>query len=425
MPGSGQGAVTPLLRSLAGIPLCVAVAIVMAGQMALGGDWPQILGPNRNGAAQNERIVDALPATGPAVVWEYPVGQGYAGVAVLRGRVIVFHRRENEEIVEALDAATGGPLWKQSFPTTYRGGIAPDNGPRCVPLVRDGRVFLYGAAGNLHCVSFDKGERIWSRPVAQEHRAPDGYFGAGSTPIVEGNKLLVNVGGRSGAGIVAFSLADGKTAWSATDEQASYSSPVATTLDGERHVIFVTRLNVVSIDPDYGGIRWSFPFGERGTTVNAASPVVFDGHVFVTASYGIGATFSRFGKKSVQQLWANDETLSSQYITCVVHEGLLYGSHGRADGALADLRCFEPKSGKIRWTDELFGTASLILADGKLILVRDDGTLVLVKASPEKYEELGRAQVLDTTTRALPALAGGRLYVRDTRTLKCLELGRR
>jgi outer membrane protein assembly factor BamB len=386
------------------------------------GEWPQILGPERNGIAARESIVELLPAAGPKTVWQYEVGEGFAGVAVAGGRVVLFHRRGAEELAEALDAETGQRLWKRSFRARYGGGVSADHGPRCVPVMHEGRVFLFGAAGDLHCVSLEDGRPIWTRATGREFSIPDSYFGAGSTPIVEGDQLLVNVGGKSGAGIVAFALTDGTTVWQKTDEQASYSSPVAVTEDGVRHVIFVTRYSAVSVNPADGTIRWRFPFGARGPTVNAANPLVFDGHLFLSASYGVGAVYADFSSDRAEKLWSNNDTMSSQYSTCVRFQGFLYGIDGRQDVGSARLRCFDPATGKVRWSQDQFGMASLILADGKLIVMKDDGTLVLASASPEAYRELGQSRILQRTTRALPALAGGLLYVRDTDTLKCVDL---
>ncbi len=170
-----------------------------------------------NATAEGERLASSWPATGPAVVWQRPVGHGYSGLAVAGGRAVLFHRLGNEAVAEAIDARSGKTLWKQSFPTNYQTSIAPDDGPRCVPLLHEERVYLFGADGDLHCLRLDSGAVVWSRDADRQYKAPLGYFGAGSTPIVEGGKLLVNIGGPA-AGIVAFSLADGKTVWTATDE---------------------------------------------------------------------------------------------------------------------------------------------------------------------------------------------------------------
>jgi len=399
-----------------------ALLAILAAGSSYAGDWPQILGPNRNGVAVDEHLVASFPAEGPAILWEHPVGEGFAGVAVADGMVIAFHRLENEEVVEAFDAQTGKSRWTRKYPATFSGGYSQDHGPRCVPLIDRGFVYLFGATGDLHCLNLKTGQERWSRAAGREFEAPDGFFGVGSTPIVEEDNLLVNVGGKKGSGIVAFRLADGKPVWQVSDEKASYSSPTATTVDGVRHVIFVTRLSAMSIDPASGKVRWQFPFGDRGPTVNAATPQVIDGHVFLSASYGIGAVYRKIGKTSADDVWANNETMSSQFSTSVPCEGLFYGVDGRVDIPPARLRCFDPRTGKVKWTKEGFPVANLIVADGKLVIVTDDGDLVLATPSPKSYSELARARIFRTTTRALPALSNGRLYVRDTGTLKCVDL---
>jgi len=408
---------------------CAVLGVMIRGVQA--GEWPQILGPDRNGTAVGERLGDTWPDPGPSTLWSRPVGSGFAGVAVDDGVAVLFHRLADKEIVEAVDAASGELRWKSAFPATYVPVISDDDGPRATPVIERGRVYVYGAMGNLHCLELSTGRTVWSRDTYEEFNSkepfqgepPEGYFGMASTPIVEGDKVLVNVGGDAqGAGIVAFSRETGQTEWKATHERAGYSSPVGATVDGTRHVIFVTRLSVLSLDPESGNVRFRFPFGRLGPTVNAASPVVFDGHVFVTASYGIGAVLARIGRAEDDVLWRDEKVLASQYTTCVEHEGCLFGIHGRQDGRPADLKCFDPKSRDVHWTQPLFGYATLLKAGDKLLILKTDGVLVLAAANVDRYEELARARIAETTTRALPALAHGRFYVRDTRTLQCLDL---
>jgi outer membrane protein assembly factor BamB len=179
---------------------------------------------------------------------------------------------------------------------------------------------------------------------------------------------------------------------------------------------------VVSIDPDNGNVRFRFPFGKRGPTATGANPLVIDGHVFVSASYGVGAVFAKIGKSDVKTVWANDDVMSSQYPTAVYRDGYLYGIDGRQDVGVAELRCIDPKTGKIMWTKDGFGMATLILADRKLVIMKTDGELCLAEPSPTSYRQLARARLFQSTARALPALADGLLYVRDQRTLKCLDL---
>lgn len=392
----------------------------LAANVAVAADWPQILGPDRNGTARDERVNTAW-GDGPAVVWERAVGEGFSGVAVAQGVAVLFHRDNDEEVVEGHDAETGKRLWKATFPARYSGGFIDDRGPRCTPVIHDGAVYLMGISGDLYALALKDGAKQWSRSVYKEFSAPEGYFGAGTTPIVEGDQLLVNVGGKN-AGIVAFALSDGKPTWKSTDELASYSAPVATTVKGERMVIFVCRLNCVAIDPRNGAERFRIPFGQRGPTVNGASPLVLDGHLFLSASYGIGARWVRLAPDAAEVVWSNDETMSSQYATCVGSADALYGIDGRDDVGVARLRCFSPKTGTVHWTQDRFGAGTLILAGDTLLVLKTDGTLVAVAADPEQFRELASARILKTTTRALPALSNGRLYARDTRMLKCIDL---
>ena len=399
---------------------------LLAGHAGWAGDWPQILGPDRNGkATADEKLAESWPEGGPRRVWVKKLGSGYAGPAVVGERVIVFHRVGSNETVEALDPNTGRPQWKAQFEATYRTTIDPDDGPRCVPLIADGKVYVYGAAGDLRCVSLDKGQKLWERSLLVDYAGEEGYFGAGSTPILVGGRLLLNVGGR-GAGIVAIDPATGKTVWKATDEQASYSAPTVVKHGGKDQALFVTRYNCVLADPAGGAPQVLFAFGKRGPTVNAATPLVFGGKLLVTSSYGIGARLASLESVGMAA-WADDDTLSSQFATPVEHNGFLYGTHGRDDVGVAELRCIEAATGKVRWSREGYGVANLILAGDKLLIAGARGRLALARANPAKYEELASHQQGADASFALPALAGGRLYVRTGRgggEMACYEVGR-
>ena len=396
--------------------LTAITCLLLLAPPSLAGDWPQILGPHRNGQADNERLLENWPAGGPKVLWRYRLGSGYAGAAVAGQRVIVFHRSGANERLECLDAASGKSQWKADFPAGYRGGVNPDQGPRCVPLTNGDKVYAFGAAGDLYAVSLDSGKKLWSRDLYGDYAGKEGYFGAGSTPIVLGGKLLVNVGGKQ-AGIVALDPATGKTLWQASDEAASYSSPAAVQVNGKDQALFVTRLNCVVVDPANGKLTTLFPFGASGPTVNAATPLVIGDKLFTTASYGVGAMCAALAGSNAKEIWANDETISSQYSTPVEHEGFLYGNHGREDIGVAELR----------WSQPEFGVAHAILADGKLLLQTADGRLLLAGADPLAYRELAAAQIGNGPARALPALSAGKLYVRTGEgggELLCLQVGR-
>ncbi len=388
------------------------------------GDWPQILGPERNGIASDERLADDWPENGPAEVWRRPVGRGFAGAAVEGERALIFHREGDVERLDALDPATGEVLWEEGSPTRFQPQYGRDDGPLAVPTISDGRVITLGPSGSLICRKLDSGEPAWSHNIRDEFDAREGFFGMACSPLVDDGKVFVNVGGReAGAGMVAFDLESGEVVWKSVADGASYSSPILADVDGVRHLIALTRMKCVSLDPQNGDVRFEFPFGLRGPTVTAANPIVFDGHLFVSASYGIGAVYAEVGSDSVESVWSSNDIMSSQYTTCIEHEGLLYGVDGRQDIPPADLKCFDPRTQQVLWTEPGFGYATLIKADGKLLITKTDGELVLAKLSSEAFQPLARAKVLSGTVRALSALAGGRLFVRNEDTLLCLSVG--
>lgn len=407
------------------LPSLVVIALTSAASPVAAADWPQILGPQRNGEAVGEKLADSWPADGPRTLWQRSVGRGYAGLAVVGQIAILFHRVGDDERVEALDVGSGKERWHFSIPTSYVSGISPDDGPRCVPLIHGEKVIVFGVQGTLACLRLADGKKEWSHDTHAEFRASEGYFGAGSSPIVEGEKVIVNVGGaKAGAGVVAFDLASGKVVWKVGHDDASYSSPVAATVGKTRHLIVETRLTTYSLDPENGNIRFQLPFGERGPTVNGANPTLLGDCLFLTASYGVGAVYARMHDASVETLWASDDLISTQYATCVADGGLLYGIHGRDDVGRASLRLIDPAKQKLVWEKPDFGYATLLKADGKLLAQKTDGTLVLVRCDPSRYVELASAAVFTAKTFALPALSAGRLYLRDDHTLKCLDVKR-
>lgn len=388
------------------------------------GDWPQILGPSRNGIAAPDEKLATVWRGAPKVAWERPVGTGYAGTVVQGDRLILFHRVDGDEVVECLEARTGRPLWLQKYPSTFHPQVGGGDGPLCTPTIHGERVVTYGAQGVLSCFDFKAGTPLWNRETHKDFQAQEGYFGAGSSPVVVGSTVVVNVGGaRKNSGVVGFDLETGKTKWQQTAEQGSYSAPVATTVEELPRVIVVTRLKCVGLDPENGSIWFQFPFGSRGPTVNGATPLILPGgELFVTSSYGVGATLGRLSILGFDPVYSGDEIFASQYDTPVQAGGLLYGINGRDDVPPADLKCFDPIRRKTLWTEQSFGYGSLILADGKLLILKTDGDLVLAEVNPERYVELGRMHVFNTTARPLPALARGMLFARDEQTLKCIDL---
>lgn len=404
--------------------LRAAAVLAVVAAAAHGGDWPQILGPNRTGvAAADERLAATWPADGPPVVWSRDVGSGYAGPAVAGDRTVLFHRVGRREVVEALEAATGRTLWKSDHDTTFVPQVGGGDGPLCTPVVHAGRVITFGAEGVLSCDDFATGRRLWSRSTQREFTVSVGYFGAGSTPLVVGDRVIVNLGGRGDSGIAAFALETGETLWQRTAEGASYSAPVTVAVAGATHVLMVTRLSCLLLDPATGDVRWRFPFGQRGPTVNAATPVVIGGDRFlVTSAYGIGCVCAAFDRDGATPLWQGAGPLATQYCTPILVGDHLYCIDGRDDVPPADFVCVEAATGRETWRDRGFGYGTLVCADGKLVVAKTDGELLLVRPDPAGLDVLARCRPLAGTVRALPALAGGRLYLRDDDRLTCLSL---
>lgn len=413
-------------------PAVAAVIVFSLAGSATAGDWPQILGPTRSGAAAaDERLADAWPAGGPRQAWRRDVGAGVAGIAVVDDRGFLFHRVGDREVLEAFDTATGEAIWTDAHATSFVPQVGGGDGPLCAPVVHEGRVVVFGAQGMLACVDAATGRRLWQRPTHRDFNAQEGYFGAGSTPLVIGERVIVNVGGRKGdTGVVAFDIATGDTLWTATREGAGYSAPVAVDAAGVPHALVVTRLSCLLLDPATGRVLWSFPFGQRGPTVNAATPVRLAADRFlVTAAYGIGSVCAAFNADGATPVWQGVESLASQYATPLLIGDRLYAIDGRDDVPPADFVCLDPGTGRVIWREAGFGYGTLLVADGKILVAKTDGDLVLVRPDATRLEVVARARPFADdprggSLRALPALARGRLYVRNDRTLVALDVGR-
>ncbi len=421
------------------IPLIV---FTMWASLSFAGDWPQILGPQRSGAAaSDERLASRWPSEGPPKLWSRPVGTGYAGLAVSGETGILFHRIHDEEVVEGLDVATGKTRYRLSWPTTFTPQVGKEDGPLCVPTIRGQRVVTFGAQGVLTCFELGTGRQLWQRNTHREFGAQEGYFGAGSAPLIIGETVVVNVGGRKGNGIVGFALSSGEVLWKETDDPASYSAPIEVNVDGHQLVLMVTRYNCRLVDPASGAILFTFPFGQRGPTVNGACPVVMGDRLLVTSSYGLGAKYAEFGILGTNLLWEGERPIATQYCTPIHIDGHLYLINGREDVPPADLECVDlnvlggssrrdrssPSSSlanPLSWIEQNFGYGTLIYADGKLLAQKTSGTLVMIQPNPDRLQILSRFQPLTGTTRALPALSNGRYFLRNEKTLACWNVGR-
>jgi outer membrane protein assembly factor BamB len=281
-------------------------------------------------------------------------------------------------------------------------------------------VYTFGAEGQLHAIDLASGKRLWNADTYRLFRATKGWFGSASSPLVESGRVLVNVGGT--AGIAAFDAATGKVVWSSTGDEASYSSPSMASIGGERLALFLTRKGLAAIDPANGKVRYQHPWRSRSNaSVNAATPIAIGDRIFLSASYGTGAVLLDASGGKLKQVWSSDDSMSNHYSTCVYRDGYLYGFHGRQEEGQS-LRAVEFNTGKAAWSVDRFGAGTVTLAGDRLLIVRENGELVLAEASPKAFKEISRAKALSGTVRAYPAIAGGRLYIRNEGTLMCLDL---
>lgn len=404
----------------------VALAAAL-GSMALrtveAADWPQWLGPDRNGAT-SESVSVAWGVDGPKVVWMRAVGKGFSGPVVSGGRLVLHQRRDEEEVVECLDAMKGGdPIWTARWSSTYRDDFGFEDGPRATPALADGRVYVLGAEGLVTCLDLGSGKKVWAVSMVKEYGADKGYFGFACSPLVAEGKVFLNVGGANGAGVVALDAATGGLRWKATGHEAGYAAPVVFDGGEAGRVAFFTREGLVVARVSTGVVEAEYPWRSRqNASVNAATPLVVGNRVFLTSSYGTGAVLLEVTGSKLRKVWSGDDSLSSHYASVVERDEFVFGFHGRQESGAA-LRCVELATGKVRWEAPAMGSGTVIRARDRLVVLTERGELLVAAAVSERFGVLARAQVLGMGVRATPALAGGRLYARDTKKLVCLEVG--
>jgi len=397
------------------------IPIIILALATLGADWPQFLGPQRDSTSPETGLARTWPANGLKVLWELKAGTGWSGPIVAGERAILFHRIDNEEVIDCVDAATGKPIWNHRYKTRYTDDFNFDDGPRSTPTISGNQVFTLGADGDLSAVELATGKPLWHRNLTKDYAPPKGFFGIATSPLVAGGKLIINVGAK-GAGVVAFDLAEGKEIWKSTNHGVSYSSPVTATINGEGLAIFFTRQGLLALTVAKGEVRHEFPWRPRiDASVNAAAPIVAGNRIFLTTSYSTGAVLLEADKTELKEIWKNDKSLSCHFNTPVRVSDHLFGVDGRQEGR-PRLRCVEWATGKVLWTKDEFGSASLIHADGLIFAMVESGDLVLFDPSTIEYKELGRASILGSKVRAASALSGGRLYARDGAKWICVDV---
>lgn len=419
-----------------------------------GDDWPGFLGPDGDSKSRETGIITAWDENGPPLVWHRKLDQSYGIGSVANGRFYQFDGNGRRGHLLCLDAETGKLTWEFEYPTEYEDLLGYNDGPRASPVISDGMVYILGAEGMLHGLRESDGSVVWKVDTTKKFGVVQNFFGVGSSPVVEGDLLIVLVGGSppesreagrfsmdrvagNGTGIVAFDKHTGEVKYAITDELASYSTPQLATIGGRRWCFVLARGGLVGFDPAAGEVDFHFPWRARlHDSVNASTPVVVGDEVFISECYGPGSALLKVRPGGCEVVWQDrpgrNQSMKAHWNTPIHHEGYLYGSSGR-HGSEAELRCIEWKTGKVMWGKPGLTRTSLLYVDGHFVCLGEDGILRLVKATPERYEEVARAVIRETPggaalirppAWAAPILSHGLLYIRGDDRLACLRLGK-
>ncbi|HEY0984058.1 MULTISPECIES: outer membrane protein assembly factor BamB family protein [unclassified Schlesneria] len=439
-------------------------------------DWPIFLGPHGTGISDEKGLLDEWPEDGPEVLWGKRIGKGYSSPSILDGHVVVHHRQRDRDVIECLTVQNGERLWTHEYETDFSDPYGYNNGPRCSPVLTANRCYTFGAQGRLVCLDLQSGKLIWEVETTKKWNVPEHFFGAGCTPILEGNLLIVLVGGQPNSGVVAFNAETGEVVWESvgkdtwdgvpTDQAGkkyrwtgdemvvSYSSPIVATIHGTKHLLCLVRHGLVSLDPTNGNVRFKYWFRSRvHESVNAARPVVVDDTIFLSAAYETGAALLKVkpDEQDYEVVWRNKRGMSTHWSTPIFQDGCIYGFSGRHEGE-AMLQCVDLKSGELLWETNgfegaptelraspdggivdregkpvtFFGRGSKTAVDGKFIMLGERGILVLGKLSRDKYEQISRAVYpqIRYPAWAAPVVSHGRLYLRGEDYLICLDIAK-
>jgi outer membrane protein assembly factor BamB len=414
--------------------------LALCAVLLVAADWPQWLGPNRD--ASSAEVVKPWTAA-PKVVWRARVGEGHSSPIVTE-KLVILHTSEVGggvwEVVKAYDAEAGTVKSEWRLPRRDPFSSPFGNGPRSTPLFRDGFVYTLDVTGHLNWYALDAGKLMHrgGRHLLKNHNAPNLKFGVSASPLAVDDTIVVPVGGK-GASIVAIEPRPkpphqdqpGLVRWQALDDPASYASPILIDQAGERQILTLTANSVVGVSAKDGALLWRFPFNDL-LSESSTTPVKV-GDLLIASSVTLGSVGLKLttvdGKPAVEQAWKNQQLPCYFSTPVAVGKDHLYMVTGNLAAIMrrqpqADLCCVETTSGKILWKKEKVGkyhAALLRTGDNKLLMHCDSGDLVLINPDAKEYRELARSKVCGETW-AHPALADGRLYVRDDKELICLKL---
>lgn len=387
--------------------------------------WPGWGGPNRNFTVDVKGLSTQWSTDGPKQVWSRDLGPGYSAIAVDQGRLYTMYRKGKKEVVVALDAETGKTVWEHQYDAFLLKDMDPQfgEGPNATPLVHDGRVYTLGIAGRLVCVDQKTGKRIWSSGLVQKLKATVPGFGFSSSPIAYKDTLIVSAGGKN-AGVAAFDLKTGKLRWRKHDFVDTYSSPLVINVDGEDQLVLLVDREVVGLDPATGDLKWRFPHENQWKT-NISMPVWGDdGLLYVTSGGTAGSRALKLTRSadvtSVEEVWTNKKVKIGQGNVIRIGDQV-YGSGGGSGPAF--ISSLNAKTGELNWQKRGFAKAMILHADGKLIILDENGKLGIATATPDDLTIHCEFDLLTKPAWTVPTLVGKRLYVRDKVKIIALDLG--
>jgi outer membrane protein assembly factor BamB len=412
------------------LPVFSIVVALSAGLLtASAADWSQFLGPDRNGISAETGLVDGWAGDGPKEIWRVKGGVGMSGLAVRGNMLVTLVQRDEKQFVVALDVVSGKSIWQTAVAAEYRNSMG--HGPRATPTISGDRVFAFTGEGNLVSLDAKTGRVNWSRQLLRELNGRPAEYGMACSPLVVDGQVIVTVGAPRAA-VVACDSETGKQLWTAGREATGYSSPALLKVGGKSQIVAFTGSAVLGLEPKTGKQLWRHPY-QTPYDCNIATPIAIDGKIFISSGENHGSALLELspngdgdgGNFEVNEVWTSNgarSVMRNEWQTSIHLDGYLYGMDNVGGaGPITHLICLEAKTGKRIWQEARFGKGNLIAADGKLIISTMRGELVIVKASPAGFKELARAKVFKGS-RTPPALANGRLYLRDDHEIICVDL---
>ena len=378
-------------------------------------NWPQWRGPNRDGISKETGLLKQWPAEGPPLVWKATgAGSGFSSFSLANGRLITMGLRGDREFVIAFDLATGKEAWATPNGSAFQNDRG--NGPRGTPTVDGDRIYALGGNGDLSALDARTGKVVWAKNVLREFGGRNIQWGISESPLVIGDKLLVNPGGPS-ASIVALKKSDGSVIWKSQSDKAGYSSAIPVQVNGGTQVVFFTSQRAVGLDLNDGKLLWEYA-KPSNNVANCATPVAKGNRVFISSDYGTGGGVVEIKPDgTAQEIWFTKD-MRNHHSSSVLVGDYLYGFSS------AILTAIKFDTGEVAWKDRSVGKGSLVYADGRLYCFSERGVVGLVEATPTGYVERGRFRIeagsIETWTH--PVVAGGRLYLRDQDTIYAYDV---